>query len=76
MQLLPPEDDAELSDGERRLRGFLGLAYRFMAAIFTASHIFDFLFNSVWMHGYIWFVFFFSLERVEVFEPKSGDRFE
>ncbi|CAD6192474.1 unnamed protein product [Caenorhabditis auriculariae] len=52
--LLEPEDEATLTVAEQRLRRQLSLLFRFAVAVFCCWHLFDFLFSSIWMHGYIW----------------------
>ncbi|XGW10457.1 hypothetical protein V3C99_012166 [Haemonchus contortus] len=54
IRILEPEDETSLSPMERRVRRILSICYRLALAIFITAHIFDFLFSSVWMHGYIW----------------------
>lgn len=34
--------------------------FRIILATFCSNQIFDFLFNPIWMHGYIWFFFFYN----------------
>ncbi|KJH42203.1 hypothetical protein DICVIV_11810 [Dictyocaulus viviparus] len=53
-QILEPEDPSSLSVFELRFRRVLSVGYRVAVAVFVTSHLFDFLFSSVWMHGYIW----------------------
>ncbi|GMR39668.1 hypothetical protein PMAYCL1PPCAC_09863 [Pristionchus mayeri] len=52
--VLPEEDENELSGFERGVRKTIDRAYRFGIASFFAYHTFDFLFNPIWMHGYVW----------------------
>ncbi|CAI5442217.1 unnamed protein product [Caenorhabditis angaria] len=54
MNILEEEDENELSPLELKCRKLLGLSFRIFLAVFTVVHLFDFLFSSVWMHGYIW----------------------
>jgi hypothetical protein len=54
-------DVEELSDDENRLRHFLEFVYRFSLAVFLSCQLVDFLFNPIWMHGYLWFVLFLYL---------------
>ncbi|KAK5986585.1 hypothetical protein GCK32_009457 [Trichostrongylus colubriformis] len=54
IRILEPEDESTLSISERRIRRLLSIGYRLVVAIFVTAHLFDFLFSSVWMHGYIW----------------------
>lgn len=39
---------------EYELRKLIELFYRFLFSVFLSAHLFDFLFNPIWMHGYIW----------------------
>ncbi|KAI1727772.1 hypothetical protein Ddc_05089 [Ditylenchus destructor] len=39
---------------EWKLRSLADFSYRFAFAVFLSAQMFDFLFNPVWMHGYIW----------------------
>ncbi|CAB3411246.1 unnamed protein product [Caenorhabditis bovis] len=54
LNILEPEDVSELSSFEIKIRKSLSLLFRFALAVFTISHTFEFLFSSIWMHGYIW----------------------
>ncbi|KIH44587.1 hypothetical protein ANCDUO_25387 [Ancylostoma duodenale] len=54
IRILEPEDPSTVSPSERRLRKLLALSYRLSVSVFLTAHLFDFLFSSVWMHGYIW----------------------
>ncbi|VDM55828.1 unnamed protein product [Angiostrongylus costaricensis] len=54
IRILEPEDLSSLSVSERRIRRMLSVAYRLALAVFVSAHLFDFLFSSIWMHGYIW----------------------
>ncbi|KAL6734207.1 hypothetical protein Aduo_004771 [Ancylostoma duodenale] len=54
IRILEPEDPSTVSPSEWRLRKLLALAYRLSVSVFLTAHLFDFLFSSVWMHGYIW----------------------
>ncbi|ETN75792.1 hypothetical protein NECAME_12134 [Necator americanus] len=54
IRILEPEDPSTVSASERRVRRLLSLAYRLSVSVFVTAHLFDFLFSSVWMHGYIW----------------------
>ncbi|KAK6734044.1 hypothetical protein RB195_017675 [Necator americanus] len=54
IRILEPEDPSTVSASERRVRRLLSLAYRLSMSVFVTAHLFDFLFSSVWMHGYIW----------------------
>jgi hypothetical protein len=48
------EEEEEVSRGEQSVRGLVESGYRFALAIFVSAHVFDFLFSSIWMHGYVW----------------------
>uniref|UniRef100_A0A914UNG1 Uncharacterized protein n=1 Tax=Plectus sambesii TaxID=2011161 RepID=A0A914UNG1_9BILA len=48
------ESDIVISPFERRVRWVLETAYRWVIAAIISSLWFDFLFSSIWMHGYIW----------------------
>ncbi|CAI2346356.1 unnamed protein product [Caenorhabditis sp. 36 PRJEB53466] len=52
--ILEPEDESALSPFELKMRHLLSLTFRFVLAVFTVSHLFDFMFSSIWMHGYVW----------------------
>ncbi|KHJ92670.1 hypothetical protein OESDEN_07436 [Oesophagostomum dentatum] len=54
IRILEPEDPSTVSPSEQRIRRLLSLSYRFSVSVFVTLHLFDFLFSSVWMHGYIW----------------------
>ncbi|KAE9420866.1 hypothetical protein Angca_000607, partial [Angiostrongylus cantonensis] len=54
IRILEPEDVSSLSVSERLIRRMLSVAYRLAFAVFVSAHLFDFLFSSIWMHGYIW----------------------
>ncbi|VDM71202.1 unnamed protein product, partial [Strongylus vulgaris] len=54
IRILEPEDPSTVSAFERKIRRLLSFAYRLSVSIFVTVHLFDFLFSSVWMHGYIW----------------------
>ncbi|CAJ0608511.1 unnamed protein product [Cylicocyclus nassatus] len=54
VRILEPEDPSTISPFEQRIRKILAFAYRISVSIFATIHLFDFLFSSVWMHGYIW----------------------
>lgn len=43
-----------ISLNEFRLRKFAEFVYRFLFSVFLSAHLFDFFFNPIWMHGYIW----------------------
>jgi len=47
-------EDEVVSTSERRLRGLFETGYRLALAVFVSAHVFDFLFSSIWMHGYVW----------------------
>lgn len=48
-------DDGEyIPQWEFNVRQQLRFLYRFAVAVFLSAHLFDFLFNPIWMHGYIW----------------------
>lgn len=42
---------------ELHMRTKIKTFYRFILAVFFSAHIFDFLFNPIWMHGYIWYFY-------------------
>jgi len=46
--------DEAISPGEQRMRSVVETGYRLALAIFVSGHVFDFLFSSIWMHGYVW----------------------
>ncbi|TMS35691.1 hypothetical protein L596_003036 [Steinernema carpocapsae] len=46
--------EEELSESEKTIRRCLEKCFRLAIAVFVSLQMFDFLFNSVWMHGYIW----------------------
>ncbi|GMS87141.1 hypothetical protein PENTCL1PPCAC_9316, partial [Pristionchus entomophagus] len=52
--VLPEENEDGLSGLERGVRRAIDRCYRFGLASFFAYYTFDFLFNPVWMHGYVW----------------------
>ncbi|WKX93663.1 hypothetical protein Q1695_011151 [Nippostrongylus brasiliensis] len=54
IRILDAEDPSTLSPSDRRIRRLLSIGYRFAVAVFVTCHLFDFLFSSIWMHGYIW----------------------
>lgn len=54
IRILEPENTNTLGPSELRIRRVLSIGYRFAVAIFVTTHLFDFLFSSIWMHGYIW----------------------
>lgn len=39
---------------ELALRRALTFAYRFCLSVFLSVQVFDLMFSSLWMHGYIW----------------------
>ncbi|CCD65273.1 uncharacterized protein CELE_T14B4.5 [Caenorhabditis elegans] len=53
-RILEPEEDGIVGPFEQKVRHLLSLTFRFILAVFTASHLFDFMFSSIWMHGYVW----------------------
>ncbi|CAL2032491.1 unnamed protein product [Caenorhabditis brenneri] len=53
-RILEPEEENIQSPFEVKVRHFLSLIFRFILAVFMASHLFDFMFSSIWMHGYVW----------------------
>ncbi|VDL80628.1 unnamed protein product [Nippostrongylus brasiliensis] len=54
IRILDAEDPSTLSPSDLRIRRLLSIGYRFAVAVFVTCHLFDFLFSSIWMHGYIW----------------------
>ncbi|EFP07445.1 hypothetical protein GCK72_006322 [Caenorhabditis remanei] len=53
-RILEPEEEGIVSPFELKVRHLLSLTFRFILAVFMASHLFDFMFSSIWMHGYVW----------------------
>uniref|UniRef100_A0A8R1EN49 Transmembrane protein n=1 Tax=Caenorhabditis japonica TaxID=281687 RepID=A0A8R1EN49_CAEJA len=53
-EILEPEDPSEIGPFEQKIRNILSLIFRVSLAVFTVSHLFDFMFSSIWMHGYVW----------------------
>ncbi|VDN52320.1 unnamed protein product [Dracunculus medinensis] len=47
-----PEE--EVSTGEQKIRDKINFTFRLLLASFFSCQIFDFFFNPIWMHGYIW----------------------
>ncbi|CAI4222253.1 unnamed protein product [Auanema sp. JU1783] len=52
--LLEPEDQTTVNVQEKRIRYYLQLVFRFICSTFLVWILFDFLFSSIWIHGYIW----------------------
>uniref|UniRef100_A0A1I7ZEM9 Transmembrane protein n=2 Tax=Steinernema glaseri TaxID=37863 RepID=A0A1I7ZEM9_9BILA len=48
------EECEELSVFEQKARAVAQKCFRLAVAVFVSAQMFDFLFNSIWMHGYIW----------------------
>lgn len=44
-----------ISPSEQIVRRTIELIFRFSFGTFISAHIFDFLFNPIWMHGYLWY---------------------
>jgi hypothetical protein len=52
--LISTDDVEEVSEPEQKVRQWLEFFYRFVMAVFLSCQLFDFLFNPIWMHGYLW----------------------
>ncbi|MFH4983889.1 hypothetical protein AB6A40_010598 [Gnathostoma spinigerum] len=48
---LPPENVSRMENIYRRI---LSSLFRLLLSTFTSYILFEFLFSSVWMHGYVW----------------------
>lgn len=50
-----------ISPAEVKARRAIEFGFRFGFSIFLSAQIFDFLFNPIWMHGYLWYLLFLIL---------------
>uniref|UniRef100_A0A1I8BEI5 Uncharacterized protein n=1 Tax=Meloidogyne hapla TaxID=6305 RepID=A0A1I8BEI5_MELHA len=48
------EDGEWISQSEANIRQIIIFIFRFALGIFCSAHLWDFMFNPIWMHGYLW----------------------
>ncbi|CAK5030129.1 unnamed protein product [Meloidogyne enterolobii] len=48
------EDGEWISQREAHIRQIIIFIFRFALGIFFSAHLWDFMFNPIWMHGYLW----------------------
>jgi len=69
------EDCGEwISTDEHRVRRFIDWIFRLCLGTFFSAQLFDFLFNPIWMHGYIWALN--QQTEVDLADKPAGDILE
>ncbi|KAF7640321.1 hypothetical protein Mgra_00000141 [Meloidogyne graminicola] len=48
------EDEEWISINELYIRQIIIFIFRFVLGIFCSAQLWDFMFNPIWMHGYLW----------------------